>query len=305
MRTAGITNQELKTKSKETQNITKQNLAESGKTSQETLESIIIGHCVNKQSDSLIPITEDKHMLNNIDCFHNSNEYNIKQCTVCLEAWPLKSSSRSQEDSEYQCVRCNRDKKHPKKFSKQNYMVPSAVPSQLQGLTQIEEMLIARALPIMRVYIKPGGQRGYSGHCINLPQHVQELATSLPRYPKELSLIVIKMKRKDNTFKDVSVRRHMVQNALTWLINNNPHYQDVHLNQQCLESLPENGVPNDLISVERENDVSESSDLNFGPQNEEEIVYNEGTQVNAFLPIPQCQQQEIDAIQQKLSSIDN
>lgn len=77
-------------------------------------------------------------------------------------------------------------------------MVPSAVPSQLQGLTKIEEMLIACVLPIMRVYIKPGGQRGYSGHCINLPQHVQELATSLPRYPKELSLIVIKMKGKDD-----------------------------------------------------------------------------------------------------------
>ena len=65
----------------------------------------------------------------------------------CLEAWPVKSSSRSQKDSEYQCVRWSRDKKHPKKFSKQNYMVPSAVPSQLQGLTQIEEMLTARALP--------------------------------------------------------------------------------------------------------------------------------------------------------------
>lgn len=49
----------------------------------------------------------------------------------------------SQKDSEYQCVRCNRDKKHPPNFSKQNYMVPSPVPSQLQGLTQIEEMLIA------------------------------------------------------------------------------------------------------------------------------------------------------------------
>ena len=69
--------------------------------------------------------------------------------------------------------------------------------------------------------------------------------------------------------------------------------------------MPENGIPNDLISIERENDVSESSDLNFGPQNEEEIVYNEGTQVNTFFPIPQCQQQEMDAIQQKLSSIDN
>jgi hypothetical protein len=55
-------------------------------------------------------------------------------------------------------------------------MIPSSVPHELQNLTQIEEMLIARALPIMRVYIKPGGQRGYSGHCINLPQNVTELA---------------------------------------------------------------------------------------------------------------------------------
>lgn len=70
-------------------------------------------------------------------------------------------------------------------------MIPSQVPCELQGLTQVEEMLIARALPIMTVYIKPGGQRGYSGHCINLPQHVGELALSLPRYPKDLSVIVV------------------------------------------------------------------------------------------------------------------
>ena len=60
-------------------------------------------------------------------------------------------------------------------------MIPSSAPPQLEGLTQVEEMLIARALPIMRVYIKPGGQRGYSGHCINLPQNVAELAHSLGR----------------------------------------------------------------------------------------------------------------------------
>lgn len=45
-------------------------------------------------------------------------------------------------------------------------MIPSSVPMELQNLTQIEEMLIARALPLIRVYMKPGGQRGYSGHCI-------------------------------------------------------------------------------------------------------------------------------------------
>ena len=40
-------------------------------------------------------------------------------------------------------------------------MTPPPLPAELKDLTQIEEMLIARALPIMRVYVKPDGQRGY------------------------------------------------------------------------------------------------------------------------------------------------
>ena len=36
-------------------------------------------------------------------------------------------------------------------------------PTQLSDLTQVEEMLIAKALPIMHIYIKQAGQRGYSG----------------------------------------------------------------------------------------------------------------------------------------------
>ena len=82
-------------------------------------------------------------------------------------------------------------------------MIPSPAPTELQNLTQVEEMLNARALPLMRVYIKPGGQRGYSGHCVNLPQNVKELATSLPRYPKDSSVIIVKVKGKDNSFRDV------------------------------------------------------------------------------------------------------
>ena len=79
-------------------------------------------------------------------------------------------------------------------------------------------MLIARARPIMRVYIKPGGQRGYSGHCVNLPQHIEELATSLPRYPKDLAVVVVQMKGKNNSFKDVLVRRQEIADVLYWLI---------------------------------------------------------------------------------------
>ena len=70
-------------------------------------------------------------------------------------------------------------------------MRPSPITPQLKGLTQIEEMFIACALPIMGVNIKSGGQRGYSGHCMNLPQNVTELASSWPPYLKDRSLIVV------------------------------------------------------------------------------------------------------------------
>ncbi len=90
-------------------------------------------------------------------------------------------------------------KNTPKKFSDVNCMVAGPVLIELQGLTQIEEMLIARALPIMRVYIKSGGQRAYSGHCINLPQDVKELASVLPRFPKDLSVIMVKVKGIETT----------------------------------------------------------------------------------------------------------
>ena len=36
-------------------------------------------------------------------------------------------------------------------------MIPAQVPKELQGLTQIEEMLIACAFPVISVYTKPGG----------------------------------------------------------------------------------------------------------------------------------------------------
>ena len=98
-----------------------------------------------------------------------------------------------QSASDYVGRRCKADKTNPKLFPVGNNMIPSPVPEALHGLTQIEEMLIARALPIMKVYVKPGGQRGYSGHCINMPQNVTELAHSLPRYPKDIPFVIVKM----------------------------------------------------------------------------------------------------------------
>lgn len=107
-----------------------------------------------------------------MNAFHKSNQYSVYQCSTCFEAWPLNYNPRNLH--QYQCNRCKKDKLQPKMFSRENNMIRSLVP--LQNLTQVEEMLIARVLPIMRIYIKPGGQKGYFGHCVNLPQIVSEIA---------------------------------------------------------------------------------------------------------------------------------
>ena len=185
-------------------------------------------------------------------------------------------------------------------------MIPSPVPNELKDLTQVEEMLIARASPIMRVYIKPGSQRGYSGHCINLPQNVTELATSLPRYPKDLAVIIVKVKGRENTFKDVRVRKQNVHNALVWLINNNLHYSELLINEDALNSLPENGVPPDLMTVETDDHMvsDDNCSADVGPPADnpsENIVYNDSTEMSSFLPVGEQQQQEIEAVRNQVS----
>ncbi|CAB3983680.1 ATP-dependent DNA helicase PIF1 [Paramuricea clavata] len=177
------------------------------------------------------------------------------------------------------------------------------------NLTQVEEMLIARALSIMRVYIKPGGQRGYSGHCINLPQNVTELATSLPRYPKDLAVIIVKVKGRDNTFKDVSVRREKVHDALLWLVHNNPHYAELDINEIALNLLPENDIPADLMTVETESEVVLDDGVipDLGPitdNNSEDTVYNHSTEMSSFLPVGEQQEQEVEAVRNQLCAND-
>ena len=92
---------------------------------------------------------------------------------------------------------------------------------QLEGLTQVEEMLIARAHPIMSVYRKKGGQRGYSGHVVNLPQNIQGFLNKLPSHVSDLPLLVIRQVGANDTHRDWTVRRDRVLGALQWLKSNN------------------------------------------------------------------------------------
>ena len=100
-------------------------------------------------------------------------------------------------------------------------------------------MLISEVMPLMTIYRLPHGQYGYCGHVINLPQDVVSFATSLPRNPSDLDVLVIR-KEDNQSPRDFCVRRAVVERALTWLLENNVYYR-VHLNQVVLVQLPQDG----------------------------------------------------------------
>ena len=146
-------------------------------------------------------------------------------------------------------------------------------------------MLIAHVFPVISVYTKPGGQKAYKGHCIDFSQDIQELANSLPRYPGELPVIVVSVKGKDNTYKDLTVRREKVSCSLHWLVQHNPAYKVLLLiirswlccllmafQLSCIRSIVLRIVKNDETDPDR------------GPL--DEIPFNEDTELSSTVLNP-------------------
>ncbi len=90
-------------------------------------------------------------------------------------------------------------------------------------------------------------------------------------------------------------------------MQNNPHYAELEINEDALNSLPENGIPANLMTVETENEIISNDDVmsDLGPPTEnpsEDIVYNNLTDMNSFLPVGEQQEQEIEAVRNQLSA---
>ena len=71
-------------------------------------------------------------------------------------------------------------------ISAENDMDPGSVPAELQGLSEVEELMI------MSIYRKQGGQRGYKGHVLSLPEDIQGFLNSLPTNVSGLPILVIR-----------------------------------------------------------------------------------------------------------------
>ena len=160
----------------------------------------------------------------------------------------------------------------------------------------MEEMLISAIMPIMSIYRLPLGQYGYTGHVINLPQDVISFAHSLPRLPSELDVLIVR-KEKEQSHQDFKVRRAVVHEALEWLLQNNKYYRanQVHLNQDVLQQLPENGDVSELTLLQLE----ESAAAEEQEQPSQEDLYGAHLP-SSFVPNAVQQHTEQETVRQSI-----
>ena len=132
----------------------------------------------------------------------------------------------------------------------------------------------------MTIYHLPQGQYRYTGHVINMPQDLSVFATSLPRLPSELDVMIVRKKGSNKTHRDFRVKRMVVQRALQWLKRNNKYYRNIDIDVSVLSQLPDDGDLTDKCGVGIEDNAEK--------QEEEEELPSEDTDpadVATFIPV--------------------
>ena len=169
------------------------------------------------------------------------------------------------------CLNSLKKEKLPK-FSIANNFQIGKTPPELTGLRLSEKLLIAKCRAKMYVVkLRSCGaeaQRGLKGNTITFPQDVVKIAATLPANPDILAdhlnvVFIGKNKPSPELLKKVvGVRRHVVYNALNFLIQNNPEWADVRIDYNV--DLPVDGVPDAIMQTltheeETEDDANEHS----------------------------------------------
>ena len=134
------------------------------------------------------------------------------------------------------------------------------IPSELQQLTFVEELMIGLCRAKCTIFqlrenkregISTISQSAFRGHIIVYPQNPSSVASFLPPNIEEVtSLICIlfigstkpTLKWLHENAKPLAVRANKIRAALVWLKQNNKLYKDITLDEDVLQSLPEDGI---------------------------------------------------------------
>ena len=148
-----------------------------------------------------------------------------------------------------------------------NFRWIGPVPKELQDLTWIEELLIARVHvcgSIVRLGQRnnPSSFFGLKGHVVFLPQDTTRLINLLPMSPASLSDVVKVVwtgrskPDKSRLRSQFTVRKDKVYNALKWLVNNHEDYR----NSVTIDEERINGWESTSVAVELLDSIGHVSD---------------------------------------------
>ena len=192
------------------------------------------------------------------------NEHELDCCAV-------------REDGVYLCDTCGHDlelrrRMSVPKFSGANWVNKSLCqhrPSMFDDLTLVERQVIARSHLVgyivrLSTDISYPGTRG---HIIAFKQDPSELLRILPSPDLRLSSIItvswdgVAEPTRENLRRFCAIRKKKVAQALYWLCRNNPLWRDqVTVNEELLQSWPEEFIPEDLLenSIQTEPGLSDN-----------------------------------------------
>lgn len=121
-------------------------------------------------------------------------------------------------------------------------------------VTKIEEMLMAQAYPIMKIFRLENGSSASHGNVLNVEQDIGEVRSAVfPVLLNELSVLVVRKRNSPGhpvQYKEFLVRSGVIQAWLRFLKANNTAYEHIITDEQRLSALPDNDyVTNDLRST--------------------------------------------------------
>lgn len=158
-----------------------------------------------------------------------------------------------------------------------NNLDPGSIPDEIQALTQAEQRLLCRIIPLVKIVKFTGlyGQYGFRGQAVLFAQDIFEvserLPNMLPRSSSQVGIVVVTERLENlNITREFTISREKFYSALRWLTRNNPLYRDVRIDKNVqiseqdlirlsVPDIPENGeperieIPNVFISI---NDVA-------------------------------------------------
>jgi hypothetical protein len=192
------------------------------------------------------------------------DELEMAECTRCEERW----FNMGVVDGI--CRACQLRKSNPFEAANEGDLGP--VPDWLPVLSEVEEMLIARAHVHVQVKQVQGQQLKYTGHTVNFMQNTQKIYYKLPLLPTELDIVLLKpasgMMRDERAINSrfegvLKVRRRNVEIWLNFLKENHPDYRYIDIDSDHLAALPEDGSIQDQLPVQYE--ATEDPGPNQGP----------------------------------------